>query len=387
MKICVVTGSRAEYGLLFWLIKAIDDDPDLQLQLIVTGMHLSPKFGYTYKEIEKDFNISSKIEILSSDDTSVGISKSMGLAQISLSKEYERLKPDIIIVLGDRYEIFSAASVAMIANIPIAHIAGGESTEGAYDESMRHSITKMSSLHFTATDVYKKRVIQLGENPKNVFNVGALAVESAQKLNLLSKKELEKEIGFSFNKKNLLVTFHPTTLEPKTAKKQFQKLLDALDQLKDTNIIFTKANSDTDGQIINEMIDNFVSTRSKNNIAFFSLGHLKYFSVLQFVDAVVGNSSSGITEAPLFKVGTINIGNRQKGRIMPVSVINCKNNKTDILNAIDNLYSKDFQSQLKKIENIFGNGKTSNKILKIIKNTVLNNIVKKKFYDIKSVAL
>tara|TARA_A100001011_G_C14275659_1_gene829083 strand:- start:17 stop:1171 length:1155 start_codon:yes stop_codon:yes gene_type:complete len=383
MKICVVTGSRAEYGLLFWLIKAIDDDPDLQLQLIVTGMHLSPKFGYTYKEIEKDFNISSKIEILSSDDTSVGISKSMGLAQISLSKEYERLKPDIIIVLGDRYEIFSAASVAMIANIPIAHIAGGESTEGAYDESMRHSITKMSSLHFTATDVYKKRVIQLGENPKNVFNVGALAVESAQKLNLLSKKELEKEIGFSFNKKNLLVTFHPTTLEPKTAKKQFQKLLDALDQLKDTNIIFTKANSDTDGQIINEMIDNFVSTRSKNNIAFFSLGHLKYFSVLQFVDAVVGNSSSGITEAPLFKVGTINIGNRQKGRIMPVSVINCKNNKTDILNAIDNLYSKDFQSQLKKIENIFGNGKTSNKILKIIKNTVLNNIVKKKFYDIK----
>ena len=383
MKVCVVTGSRAEYGLLFWLIKAIDDDPDLQLQLIVTGMHLSPKFGYTYKEIEEVFDISSKIEILSSDDTSVGISKSMGLAQISLSKEYERLKPDIIIVLGDRYEIFSAASVAMIANIPIAHIAGGETTQGAYDESIRHSITKMSSLHFTATDTYKKRVIQLGENPKNVFNVGALAVESAQKLNLLSKKELEKEIGFSFNKKNLLVTFHPTTLEPKTAKKQFQELLDALDQLKETNIIFTKANSDTDGQIINEMIDNFVSTRKKNNIAFYSLGQLKYLSTLQFVDGVVGNSSSGITEAPLFKIGTINIGNRQKGRIMPISVINCKNNKADILNAIDNLYSKDFQPQLKKIENIFGNGKTSSKILKILKNTVINNIVKKKFYDIK----
>jgi len=383
MKICVVTGSRAEYGLLFWLIKAINDDSDLQLQLIVTGMHLSQKFGYTFKEIEKDFDITSKIEILSSDDTSVGISKSMGLAQIFFSKEYERLKPDIIIVLGDRYEIFSAASAAMIANIPIAHIAGGETTQGAYDESIRHSITKMSSLHFTATDAYKKRVIQLGEHPKNVFNVGALAVESAQKLKLLSKKEFEKEIGISFNKKNLLVTFHPTTLEPKTAKKQFQELLAALDELKDTNIIFTKANSDTDGQIINEMIDNFVLTRREKNIAFYSLGQLKYLSALQFVDAIVGNSSSGITEAPLFKIGTINIGNRQKGRIMPNSVINCKNNKADILKAIDNLYSKDFQSQLKKIKNIFGDGKTSNKILKIIKNTDLTNIVKKKFYDIK----
>jgi len=382
MKICVVTGSRSEYGLLFWLLKAIEQDSDLELQLIVTGMHLSPEFGYTYKEIEKDFAISNKIKILSSDDTPVGISESMGLAQISLSKAYAKLKPEILIILGDRYEIFSAASAAMIANIPIAHIAGGETTQGAYDESIRHSITKMSSLHFTATETYKKRVIQLGENPKNVFNVGALAVESFQKLKLLSKKELENEIGFHFNKKNLLVTFHPTTLEPKTARKQFQELLDALDQLNETNIIFTKANSDTDGKIINEMIDSYVSSRVKNSVAFFSLGQLKYLSTLQFVDGVVGNSSSGITEAPLFKIGTINIGNRQKGRIMPKSVINCKNNKEDIFNAINKLYTKDFQQELKRIENIFGDGKTSSKIIKIIKITSLNNIFKKKFYDI-----
>ena len=382
-KICVVTGTRAEYGLLYWLMKEIEADKELELQLIVTGMHLSPEFGLTYKEIEKEFSVNKKIEMLLSSDTSVGISKSMGLAQISFAESYDELKPDIVIVLGDRYEIFSATSAAMIARIPIAHIHGGEKTEGLIDEPIRHSITKMSHLHFTATDEYKNRVIQLGENPSRVFNVGGMGIENIKRLKLLSKDEFEKSIEFKLNIKNILVTFHPVTLENSTAQEQFKELLDAIDELEDTNIIFTKANSDTDGRVINQMIDEYVTKNSHKSIVFTSLGQLRYLSALQYVDAVVGNSSSGLAEAPSFKIGTINIGDRQKGRIKASSVIDCEPNKDSILNSFEKLYSKEFQETLKTTINPYGDGYASKKIVEILKSVDLGNILKKSFYDLK----
>ncbi|MBF7071573.1 UDP-N-acetylglucosamine 2-epimerase [Aliarcobacter butzleri] len=382
-KICVVTGTRAEYGLLYWLLKEIEADKEFQLQLIVTGMHLSPEFGLTYKEIEKEFKIDKKIEMLLSSDTSIGISKSMGLAQISFAEVYEELKPDIVVVLGDRYEIFSATSAAMIAKIPIAHLHGGETTEGAFDESIRHSITKMSHLHFTATEEYRNRVIQLGEHPSRVFNIGGMGIENIKRLKILTKEEFEKSIEFKLNKKNILVTFHPVTLENSTAQEQFQQLLDAIDELEDTNIIFTKANSDTDGRIINKMIDEYVSKNSHKSIGFTSLGQLRYLSALQYVDAVVGNSSSGLAEAPSFKIGTINIGDRQKGRIKAESVIDCLPNKKSIEESFDKLNSIEFQKILLNIQNPYGEGCSSKKILEVIKKIDLLDILKKSFYNIK----
>jgi len=382
-KICVITGTRAEYGLLYWLIKEIEKDKDLKLQLIVTGMHLSPEFGLTYKEIEKDFLIDKKIEMLLSSDTSVGVSKSMGLAQISFAEAYEDLKPDILVVLGDRYEIFSAASVAMIARIPIAHLHGGETTEGAFDEPIRHSITKMSHMHFTATEEYKNRVIQLGEHPRTVFNVGGLGIENIKRLKLLNKEEFEKSINFKLNQKNILVTFHSVTLESDTTREQFQALLDAVDGLEDTHTIFTKANSDTDGRIINQMIDKYVAKNSRKSVAFTSLGQLRYLSALQFVDAAVGNSSSGLAEAPTFKIGTINIGDRQKGRMQADSIINCMPSKKSILEAFKDLYLKEFQDSLLNVINPYGDGCASGRIAKKIKKLNLKNILKKSFYDVK----
>ena len=382
-KICIITGTRAEYGLLYWLLKEIEADKELELQLIATGMHLSPEFGLTYKEIEKEFSVNKKIEMLLSSDTAIGISKSMGLAQISFAESYDELKPDIVIVLGDRYEIFSATSAAMIARIPIAHIHGGEKTEGLIDEPIRHSITKMSHLHFTATNEYKNRVIQLGENPNRVFNVGGMGIENIKRLKLLSKEEFEKSIEFKLNIKNILVTFHPVTLENSTAKEQFQQLLDAIDELEDTNIIFTKANSDTDGRVINQMIDEYVTKNSHKSIVFTSLGQLRYLSALQYVDAVVGNSSSGLAETPSFKIGTINIGDRQKGRIKASSVIDCEPNKDSVLKSFEKLYSKEFQETLKTTINPYGNGCVSKKIVEILKSVDLGNILKKSFYDLK----
>ena len=299
-KICVVTGTRAEFGLLYWLIKAIQEDTDLILQLLVTGMHLSPEFGLTYQEItEAGFKIDKKIENLLSSDTPIGISKSMGLAQISCAEAFDELKPDIIVVLGDRFEIFSAVASAMIGRIPIAHLHGGESTEGLIDEPIRHSITKMSQLHFTATEAYRKRVIQLGEQPSRVFNVGTPGLDNIYKLRLLSREQFEKSINFKLGKRNIIITFHPVTLEFSTSRKQFQNILDVLDQLKETKIIFTKPNADTDGRIIINMIDEYVARNLDKACSFVSLGQLRYLSALRHVDAIVGNSSSGLTEAPI----------------------------------------------------------------------------------------
>lgn len=381
-KICVVTGTRAEYGLLYWLMKEIQADATLELQIIVTGMHLSPEFGLTYKEIEKDFSVNKKVEMLLSSDTSIGISKSMGLAQISFAEAYAELSPDIVVVLGDRFEIFSATTAAMISRIPIAHIHGGETTEGAFDEAIRHSITKMSHLHFVATETYRQRVVQLGESAEKVFNFGAPGLDNIYRLKLLPRIEFEESVGIKLGEKNLLVTFHPVTLEHSTSAQQFQQLLYALDDLTQTHIIFTKANSDTDGRVINAMIDNYVTNNTDKAIAFASLGQLRYLSALQYVDAVVGNSSSGLIEAPSFKVGTINIGDRQKGRIKATSVIDCAPDRNEISSAIKQLYSLDFQKTLLEVSNPYGKGGASKKIAGILSTYPLTGILKKSFHDL-----
>lgn len=381
-KICVVTGTRAEYGLLYWLMRELKSDQEIKLQIIVTGMHLSPEFGLTYKEIEKDFKIDRKLEILTSFDTSLDTSKAMGSAQISFAEAYEELRPDIIVVLGDRYEIFSAVTAAMIARIPVAHIHGGEATEGLVDEAIRHSISKMSQLHFTATEDYKNRVIQLGEHPSRVFNVGGMGIENIKRMELLTKVEFEKSIGSKLNKKNILVTFHPVTLEASTSKKQFQELLYSIDELNETKIIFTKANSDTDGRIINQLIDEYTAKNNSKAIAFTSLGQLRYLSAMQFVDAIVGNSSSGLIEAPTFKIGTINIGDRQKGRLKADSIIDCSPDRENIKKAFEELYSDKFQSDIKTSKNPYGDSCASTQIIKVLKTVELENILKKEFFNI-----
>ena len=382
-KICVVTGTRAEYGLLCWLMKSIEDNPKLELQIIATGMHLSPEFGLTYKEIEKDgFRIDKKVEMLLSADTPIAISKSTGLAMIGFADAFAELTPDIVIALGDRYEILAASIAAMFARIPIGHIHGGESTAGAFDEAIRHSITKMSWWHFTAAEEYQKRVIQLGEDPSRVFSVGGLGVDGIKKSKLLSIKELSNNIDFEFGTKNLLVTYHPVTLEKESPKKHFHALLDVLDSLKDTKIIFTVPNADTDGRIIIEMIDDFVFRHKDISISFKSMGHLNYLSTLQFVDGIVGNSSSGLAEAPTLKIGTINIGDRQKGRLRAKSVIDCNPDQKSIAMAIEKLYSKDYQDEVKMVQNPYGDGNATEKIISVLTTCAISEDLKKEFYDL-----
>lgn len=381
-KICVITGSRAEYGLLYWFLKEVDKDTNLKLELIITGMHLSRKFGLTYKEIKKEFKLSKKINIDISTDTSTSISKSIGKAIKLFSEAYIELNPDIVVVLGDRYEIFGATVAAMISQIPIAHIHGGELSEGSWDDAIRHSITKMSHLHFAATEEYKKRIVQLGEDPKRVFNIGGTGIENIKRLKLLNKKEFENSINFKLNYKNLLVTFHSSTLEKNTSKKQFQELLSAIDELVETNIIFTKTNSDLNGNVINQMIDEYTKKNSNKSVSFTSLGQLRYLSALKFVDALIGNSSSAIIEAPSFKIGSVNIGDRQMGRIKAASVIDCLPQKKVIKESIDKIYSKDFQNLLKNVNNPYDKGNSSKKITKVLKKINIENLLKKKFYDI-----
>ncbi len=382
MKLCVVTGTRAEYGLLYPLLKAIELDESLDLQLIVTGMHLSHAFGYTIQEIEKDFKIDKKIEILLSGDSHISISKSMALAQISMAEAYESLMPDALIVLGDRFEIMAGCIAAMVATIPIIHISGGEKTMGAMDEAIRHSITKMSHLHFVSTEEYRQRVIQLGEQPQHVFNVGALSVDNVQGIQLLPRDAFEQSIGFNLNVRNLLVTIHPETLSGTPVQVYCTKLLSQLDQLEKTNIIFTKSNADEGGLEINQMIEDYVKNNQDHAILIDSLGQLKYLSALQFVDAVVGNSSSGIVEAPLFKIGTINIGDRQAGRIRCQSIIDCSWDEDAIYGAFEKLYSESFQNTLDSFENPYGDGQAAKKIIKQIKKFDFSHAIKKSFYDI-----
>jgi len=382
-KICIITGSRADYGLLYWLMKGIQKANDFQLQIIATGAHLSPDFGLTYKEIEEDgFDINKKVEMILSADTPSAISKSTGLGMIAFADVFADLKPDIVVILGDRYEVFAAAFSAFIACIPITHISGGETTEGAFDEAIRHSITKMAWWHFVAADEYAKRVIQLGEDPKRIFNVGSLGVDAIKKLRFLTKQELMDKTGIVFGKRNLLVTYHPVTLEKQTSRKYFQSLLDVLNELDDVYLIFTMPNADSDSRIIKQMIDDYVATHKGNSIAFTSMGHTNYLSTLQFIDGVVGNSSSGLGEAPTFKIGTINIGDRQKGRLKAKSVIDCVPTKESIKMAVETLYSEDFQKVLLSVKSPYGEGGATEKIIRVLQETKFPEEIKKGFYDL-----
>jgi len=381
-RICIVTGTRAEYGLLRWVMDGTTKSSMLDLQIIATGMHLSPEFGLTYREIEKDgFQIDKKIEMLVSSDTPTGVIKSIGLGMVGFADALKELNPDLMLVLGDRYEIFSAVVAAMIARIPVAHLHGGEATEGLIDEPIRHSVTKMSHLHFVATEEYRKRVIQLGEQPSRIFLVGGLGIDNIVKLKLLDQKELEKVLDFKLGSKNLLITFHPVTLEHSTSEEQMKELLLALAQLEDTHLIFTMPNADTDGRILFRLINDFVE-KHPHSRAFTSLGQLRYLSCIQHVDGVVGNSSSGLAEVPTFKKGTINIGDRQRGRIKADSVIDCEPNRQSIGEALKKLYSTDFQRALKTVINPYGTGGASEAIVKILEDISLDNILKKEFYDL-----
>lgn len=381
-KICVITGTRADYGLLRWVMQGIKDDAELTLQIIATGMHLSPEFGLTYREIEKDgFQIDRKVEMLTSSDTSVGIAKTMGLALIGFADALNDLKPELIVVLGDRFEIFAAAAAALVARIPIAHLHGGETTEGAFDEALRHSITKMSHLHFVAAEEYRQRVIQLGERPERVYLVGGLGIDNIKRMKLLDREALESSIDFKLGRKNLLITFHPVTLEIATAEAQMMELLAALAALEDTQLIFTMPNADTDGRKLIAMVNEFVA-QHQNARAFTSLGQLRYLSCIAHVDGVLGNSSSGLAEVPSFRKGTINIGDRQRGRLQAKSVIQCDPSRECIRAAIQTLYSASFQSSLNEVRNPYGNGGASEKVLANIKQISLEGLAKKTFYDL-----
>jgi GDP/UDP-N,N'-diacetylbacillosamine 2-epimerase (hydrolysing) len=384
-KICVITGTRAEYGLLRCVMQGIQDNSELTLQIIATGMHLSPEFGLTYQAIEQDgFKIDRKVEMLTSSDTPVGIAKSMGLGLIGFADALDELKPDLIVVLGDRFEIFSAVSAALVARIPVAHLHGGEATEGLIDEAIRHAITKMSHVHFVAAEAYRQRVIQLGEQPDRVFLVGGLGIDNIKRLQLLDRDALEDSLDFKLGRKNLLVTFHPVTLETATAADQMAELLAALEDLQDTHLIITLPNADTDGRTLIKMVEKFVA-QHPNARAYTSLGQLRYLSCVAYVDGVVGNSSSGLAEVPSFKKGTINIGDRQRGRLQTASIINCEPNRESISAALRKLYSTDFQECLSRVINPYGEGGASEAIISEVKSVTLDGLLKKRFYDLSNV--
>lgn len=380
-KICVITGTRAEFGLLRMLMQQVHDANDCELQVVATGMHLSLRYGLTYKEIEQaGFKIDYKVDMELNSDNAISITKSIGIGTIGFSDAYATLKPDLIIVLGDRFELISAVTAALVACIPVAHLHGGEITEGAFDDAIRHSITKMSHLHFVAAPEYARRVTQLGEDPKKVFLVGGLGADAIKNIKLLTREQLETALDFKFGKKNLLVTFHPVTLASQSSSHEMSALLDVLGNLNETQLIFTMPNADTGTRELTEMVDDFVACHP-NARAYTSLGQLKYLSCMQFVDGVVGNSSSGISEAPSMCIGTVNIGDRQKGRLSANSVIHCMPESDSIQRALSKLYDPEFKATLKDMVNPYGNGGASKKIFEIIRNYPLNGILKKSFYD------
>jgi len=381
-KICFITGTRAEYGLMSRLMKMVRDDRDLQLQIIVTNMHLSPEFGLTYKDIENDgFAIDKKIDMLLSGDSTAATVKSLGLGVIGFADAYTDLCPDLIVVLGDRYEILGAVEAALIFRIPVAHISGGDITEGAYDDAIRHSITKMSHLHFPTTEVYRKRVIQLGEQPERVWNVGNIGIDNIHHTRLMTLAEFEESINFKMNKPTALVTFHPVTIEELTAESQCKALLEALDG-QPLNIIFTMPNSDSGGHIIIKLINEYVLAHPQKAIVFKSLGYLRYLSALQYVKVVVGNSSSGIIEVPSFHIPTINIGNRQKGRLQAESIINCKPTLPSINKAFTEALGHNNATRFANAVNPYEQPDTANRIFEKIKVYPLEGLTIKHFYDL-----
>ncbi len=381
-RICIVTGTRAEYGLLRWVIQGVREAPGLTLQLLVTGTHLSPEFGLTYREIEADgFAIDARVEMLVSADTATGTAKSMGLGLIGLGDAFDRLQPHLVVLLGDRFEVLAAASAALVAGIPVAHLHGGETTEGAFDEAIRHAVTKMSHLHFVAAEDYRRRVIQLGEQPDRVHLVGGLGIDAILRTPLLDRPALEASLGVPLADRNLLLTFHPVTLEQQNSEQQMAELLAALEPLDDTRLIFTMPNADTGSRALRQMVDAFVS-RHPNARAYASLGQLRYLSCLKLVDGVVGNSSSGLAEAPSLGVGTVNIGDRQRGRLKADSVIDCQPERSAILAAIRQLHDPDFRRVVAGAVNPYGQGGASEKIVQVLQNVPLEGIVKKSFHNL-----
>ena len=366
-QIGVMTGTRAEFGHLRPLIDRLLKEDFCETKVLVTGMHLSPAFGFTYKEIEDaGIPIAAKIECLTDGDEPKDISNNMAMAISGFGQYFAENHLDLLIVLGDRYEALAVCIAAMLAEIPIAHIHGGEATEGAIDEAIRHSITKMSQIHFPCTEVYRQRIIQMGEQPSRVFNVGGLSVENTKNVDLMQKKELEKDLDFCLGDKFGVVTYHPVTLEEDSGISEFKELLDALDEFDDMKFIITKANADAGGRRINSMIDEYADERS-NVISVTSLGNRRYISAVNLSTVVIGNSSSGITEAPCLHTPTVNIGDRQKGRMMPDSVLCCEPTREAITSTIAKAISVDFQEAVKDMSNPFGDGHTSENIVKIIK--------------------
>ncbi|WP_102273798.1 UDP-N-acetylglucosamine 2-epimerase [Cytobacillus massiliigabonensis] len=372
-KICVVTATRAEYGLLYWLMKEIQADNELDLQLIVTGMHLSPEFGLTYQQIEKDrFVIDEKVEMLLSSDTPVGVVKSMGLATIGFADALDRLEPDVLVILGDRFEMLAVSQVALIMGIPVAHLHGGELTFGAYDDSIRHAITKIATWHFTSTNEHRKRVIQLGESPNRVWNVGALGIENILRLPLLSKDELYTQLNLDKNKSLFLITYHPET---NGDGEGIYSLLSALNGYSNMNLVFTKSNADNGGRLINEAIERYTA-QNEHAYLFDSLGQVRYLSAVKHADAVIGNSSSGLIEVPYLQSPTVNCGDRQAGRQRPSSVFDTELKEESIRRGIEEAlqFNKDY-------EQIFGDGNVSQKIVDILKE-VPSYWIQKEFYDL-----
>ena len=380
-KILIVTSGRADYGLLYWLMRNIKSSENFELQIIATGMHLSPEFGLTYKQIESDgFVINKKVELLLSSDTSSGMSKSMGLGMIAFSTAFEELNPDLMIVLGDRYEIFAATATALVQKIPVAHIHGGEVTQGAMDDAFRHSITKMSNIHFCAADEYKRRILQLGEDPQNVFMVGGLGIDYIKKVDLLSREEIEEKLSFKLRARNLLITFHPETLSDLSAENQIKELLAALDDFNEIGLIFTMPNADTGGRAIAEAINQFVQSK-ENALLYNALGQTLYLSCIDKFDGVIGNSSSGILEVPSFKRGTLNIGNRQRGRLLASSIISCSMCQKEIRYSIHKLLSGEFKQTVQNTINPYGDGGASDKILEVLKRFNSSSVRAKAFFD------
>jgi GDP/UDP-N,N'-diacetylbacillosamine 2-epimerase (hydrolysing) len=379
-RVCVVTGSRAEFGLLRGLMEEIRSHEALELQVAVTGMHLSPEFGLTVAEVEQDFHVNRRVEMLLSSDSAVGVAKSMGLGLIGFADAWQELRPDLVVLLGDRFEIFAAAAAALVSRIPIAHLHGGETTEGAFDEAIRHSLTKMAQLHFVAAEDYRRRVLQLGENPHHVHLVGGLGIDAISRVRLLDRDALEAALGMRFGARNLLVTFHPATLDEGGAVRQMRALFEALDALPETRLIFTLPNADTEGRALIPLIEEFVAARPLAR-AYPSLGNLRYLSCLQFVDGVVGNSSSGLLEAPSFGIGTVNIGMRQRGRLKAASVIDCEANSEAVSAALQQLYSADFRATLAGVSNPYGEPGAARRIVEAIAATPLAGLVRKTFHD------
>lgn len=382
-RICFVTGTRAEYGIMSDLMRKVQEDEELQLQIVATNMHLSPEFGLTYNEIEKDgFHIDRKIEMLLSSDTDLGTVKSMGVELIGIADAFAELNPDLVVILGDRYEMLAAAEAALIMKKPIAHLFGGEITEGAYDDCIRHAITKLSHLHFTSTEEYRRHVIQMGENPDRVFYVGSLGVDNIMHEQLMSQEDLEKSLNFSLGDKSLLVTFHPVTVENNTAEEQIEQLLKALDTLSGYRIIFTYPNSDGGGRVIRRYIDDFVSKHKESSIAVASLGRQRYYSALNSVSAVIGNSSSGLVEAPSFGIPTLNIGDRQKGRAQGTTVVNSSPVYDDILVGLNKVLSVDFQKYCESKDNPYYKPDSLDNIFYQLKHFPLEELYVKQFYEL-----